>query len=56
MPSSKHGQASITIRCTADEHRKATQQAESLNMTLSEYIRLIINIDAATGIINKLKK
>jgi antitoxin component of RelBE/YafQ-DinJ toxin-antitoxin module len=55
MPSSKQGQASITIRCTAEEHEKAQKQADAMGLTLSEYIRLIINLDASTGIIIKLR-
>lgn len=41
MPSSKQGQSSITIRCTAQEHAKIEQKAGSYGMSISEYIRLV---------------
>jgi hypothetical protein len=50
----------IDIRnLTEEEKRKAQEQAKKLlgeSGTVSEYIRLIINLDAATGIIEKLRK
>lgn len=41
MPSSKLGQASMTIRCTAQEHKEISNKAASLGMSLSEYIRFV---------------
>jgi len=41
MPSSKQSQSSITIRCTAQEHRQIEQQAQSYGMSLSEYVRFV---------------
>ena len=41
MPSSKLGQASITVRCTAQEHKEISKKAASLGMSLSEYVRLV---------------
>ena len=50
----------IDIRnLTEEEKRKAQEQAKKLlgeSGTVSEYIRLIINLDAATGLIQKLKE
>ena len=50
----------IDIRnLTEEEKRKAQEQAKKLlgeAGTVSEYIRLIINLDAATGLIQKLKE
>jgi len=34
---------------------QATQQASILGLTLSDYIRTIIELDSATGLIKKLK-
>ena len=39
---------------TEQEKQKAIDQAKSLGLDLSSYIRLIINIDAATGLIKQL--
>jgi predicted DNA binding CopG/RHH family protein len=41
MPSSKLGQASITVRCTATEHKEISKKAASMGMSLSEYIRFV---------------
>ena len=35
---------------------KATQQASKLGLTLADYIRLIVELDCATGLIKQLKK
>ena len=34
---------------------KASQQATKLGLTVSEYIKMIIELDAATGLIVRLK-
>jgi antitoxin component of RelBE/YafQ-DinJ toxin-antitoxin module len=52
MPSTSR----IDIRLTDEEKQKAQDQADKLGLSVSDYIRLIINLDSATGIINKLKK
>jgi mannitol/fructose-specific phosphotransferase system IIA component len=55
MPSTSR----IDIRLTEEEKEKAQEQARKLlgeSGTVSEYIRLIINLDAATGLIEKLKE
>lgn len=41
MPSSKLGQASITVRCTQREHKEIEQKASSYGLSISEYIRLV---------------
>lgn len=41
MPSSKLGQASITVRCTAQEHKEIKAKADALGMSISEYIRFV---------------
>jgi len=41
MPSSKLGQASITVRCTAKEHETIRKNAASYGMSLSEYVRFV---------------
>jgi|GEM_PF-1689288 len=41
MPSSKQGQASITIRCTEQEHKEIEKKASSHGLSISEYIRLV---------------
>lgn len=53
MPSTSR----IDIRLTEEEKEQAQEQAKKLlgqSGTISEYIRLIINLDAATGIIERL--
>lgn len=45
----------INIRATEEEKLKAQQQADKLGLNISDYIKLIINLDAATNIIEKLK-
>ena len=51
MPSSKLGQASITVRCTADDKRKITKKWREYGFkSESEYIRFValnanINVD-----------
>jgi hypothetical protein len=44
------------IRMSEDTIKKGEEQAEKLGLNISEYIRLIINLDTATGIIEKLRK
>lgn len=39
MPSSKLGKASITIRCTSQEHNQIKTKADLLGMSISEYVR-----------------
>ena len=47
--------ARIDVRNLTDEEKqKAQDQAKSLGLDLSSYIRLIINLDAATGLIKQL--
>ena len=43
------------IRMSKEMKQKAEQQAEKLGLNLSEYIRLIIELDTATNIIARLK-
>ena len=48
----------VDIRLTEEEKQKALEQAKRVlgdSGTISEYLRLIINLDAATGIIKSLK-
>jgi hypothetical protein len=55
MPSTSR----IDIRLTEAEKAQLQQQAKKLfgeSGTVSEYIRLIISLDAATAIIKKLKE
>jgi antitoxin component of RelBE/YafQ-DinJ toxin-antitoxin module len=44
------------IRMDDETRRKGEEQAAALGLNLSEYIRLIINLDAATNIIKRLKE
>jgi hypothetical protein len=44
----------LDIRLTEEEKQKARKQAERLGLDISGYIKLIINLDAATGIIKRL--
>ena len=46
----------LALRLSAEDKEKAEQQARQLGLNVSEYIRLIINLDASTNIINKLKE
>jgi hypothetical protein len=47
----------IDIRnLTEEEKNKVQDQAAKLGLDVSGYIRLVINLDAATGIIEKLRK
>ena len=52
MPSSKLGQASITVRCTADDKRKITQKWKGYGFkSESEYIRFVaLNANIAVNI------
>lgn len=44
------------IRMDEGTKAKAEQQASKLGLNISEYVRLIINLDTATNIIERLKK
>lgn len=44
------------IRMSEETKQKGNEQASKLGLNLSEYIRLIIELDAATGLIEKLSK
>jgi uncharacterized protein (DUF1778 family) len=46
----------IDIRLTDTEKQQLKQQADKLNLDISGYIKLIIALDAAAGIIKRLKK
>jgi antitoxin component of RelBE/YafQ-DinJ toxin-antitoxin module len=46
----------VLIRMDKETRRKADEQAAKLGLNLSEYVRLIINIDAATDIIKKMRE
>jgi len=49
--------ARIDVRNLTDEEKqKAIDQAKTLGMDVSAYIRLIINLDAASGLITQLIK
>lgn len=59
MPSSKTGQSSITIRCTAHEHKQITDKAKQAGLSLSDYIRLVAlnsKIEVTTEIVKILKE
>ena len=43
------------IRMSKEMKLKAEIQASKLGLNLSEYIRLIIELDSATGLIQRLK-
>jgi len=43
------------VRMSYETKTKGEQQASKLGLNLAEYIRLIIELDAATNIIEKLK-
>jgi len=44
------------IRMSEETKEKGNIQAFKLGLNLSEYIRLIIELDSATGLIEKLKQ
>lgn len=46
---------STNIRMSTEMKEKAENQALKLGLNLSEYIRLIIELDSATGLIEQLK-
>lgn len=46
--------ARIDLRLTEEEKQKARQQAEQLGLDISGYIKLIINLDASTAIMENL--
>lgn len=41
MPVSQPGKASITLRCTAEEHKRITTNATVYGMSMSEYVRFV---------------
>jgi hypothetical protein len=41
---------------TKEDMQKLSEQAHSMGLKPTEFIRLIINLNAATGIIERLKK
>jgi len=43
------------IRMSTETKEKGNKQASKLGLNLSEYIRLIIELDSATKLIEKLK-
>jgi predicted DNA binding CopG/RHH family protein len=45
----------IDIRLSEEEKHQAQKQASKLGLNVSEYIKLIVKLDAATKIISKLK-
>lgn len=45
----------IDIRLSEEEKQKALEQADKLGLSISDYLRLIINLDAATGLIKLIK-
>lgn len=46
----------IMIRMDDETKTKAEQQASKLGLNISGYVRLIINLDVATNIIEQLRK
>jgi len=44
----------VNIRMSIDTKSKGEQQASKLGLNLSEYVRLIIELDSATGLIDTL--
>lgn len=46
----------IDIRLSDREKKKAQEQADKLGLTISEYFRLIVNLDAATNLIRILNE
>ncbi len=48
-------QERVHVRMDADVKIKGEEQASKLGLNLSEYLRLIIALDSATGLIDKLK-
>ena len=44
----------VNIRMSTDTKAKGEQQASKLGLNLSEYVRLIIELDSATGLIDTL--
>jgi len=46
---------SVNIRMSKETKLRGEQQASKLGLNLSEYIRLIVELDWATGLIDKLK-
>lgn len=46
---------SVNIRMSTETKLKGEQQASKLGLNLSEYIRLIIELDSATGLLGLLK-
>jgi hypothetical protein len=46
----------VMVRMSPEERTQGEAQAAKLNLNLSEYIRLIITLDASTEIIKRLKE
>ena len=44
------------IRMSADMKEKGEKQASKLGLNLAEYVRLIIELDCATSLIERLKE
>jgi len=62
MTSSKNGQSSITIRCTAQEHTAIEKKARAYGLSLSEYVRLVcinasisVTVESSQRGISKMK-
>lgn len=56
----KNGEIPVTnkpvlIRMNEEIRKKAKEQAAKLGLSLSEYVRLLISLDASRGITNNLK-
>jgi len=47
--------ARIDIRLTEQEKQEAILQADKLGLNITDYIKMIIKLDCATGLIEKLK-
>lgn len=45
----------VNLRMSTETKLKGEQQASKLGLNLSEYIRLIIELDASTGLIQVLR-
>ena len=48
--------ARVELQMPQETKDKGIDQAAKLGLNLSEYVRLVIELDAATGIIEKLRK
>lgn len=45
----------LDIRLSDEDKKQAIEQANKLDLTVSDYIRLIIKLDVMTGIVQKLR-